>query len=256
LQCAQEEKFLEELWKKEGFKVEIWEYDFEKIKKLYPSKSFEELAREKRYQFFDALLHIYKINKILIAHHLDDKIETFFFNMLRGTKLTGLINMTMQSPWILRPLLWIEKKDIYKYLDNNHLKYFEDESNKNSQYTRNYLRNDVLPLLSQVHPEHKKNLKNLFVYFDELKSHLEWEIEKFLWDNTYFALSDFFKLSPLIQKEIIRKIYYDANSASTIWLSESNIKEVLRFMHWKNNKTHKEIRNMHLLKDGDKICII
>jgi tRNA(Ile)-lysidine synthase len=51
--------------------------------KLYPNKSFEELAREKRYQFFDALLNIYNTDKIITAHHLDDKIETFFFNMIR-----------------------------------------------------------------------------------------------------------------------------------------------------------------------------
>jgi tRNA(Ile)-lysidine synthase TilS/MesJ len=41
------------------------------------------LAREKRYQFFDAILNIYKINKVILAHHLDDKIETFFFNLVR-----------------------------------------------------------------------------------------------------------------------------------------------------------------------------
>ena len=70
---------------------------FEKIQKLYPSKSFEELAREKRYQFFDAIMHIYSSKHILTAHHLDDKIETFFFNLARGSKLTGLINMKAES---------------------------------------------------------------------------------------------------------------------------------------------------------------
>jgi tRNA(Ile)-lysidine synthase len=83
-----EEAFLENLCKKENIAFETASCDFEKIKKLYPSKSFEELAREKRYQFFDAILGIYKTNKILLAHHKDDKIETFFFNLLRGSKLT------------------------------------------------------------------------------------------------------------------------------------------------------------------------
>jgi tRNA(Ile)-lysidine synthase len=50
---------------------------------MYPQKGFEELAREKRYQFFDAILNIYKTDKVILAHHLDDKIETFFFNLAR-----------------------------------------------------------------------------------------------------------------------------------------------------------------------------
>jgi len=41
------------------------------------------LAREKRYQFFNAILQIYKTDKVILAHHLDDKIETFFFNLAR-----------------------------------------------------------------------------------------------------------------------------------------------------------------------------
>jgi tRNA(Ile)-lysidine synthase len=96
-QCKLEEEFLLDLGRKEGFKVEVAECDFEKIKKLYPSKSFEELAREKRYQFFDTVCHLYNSDKVLLAHHLDDRIETSVFNMLRGSKLTGLINMTESS---------------------------------------------------------------------------------------------------------------------------------------------------------------
>jgi tRNA(Ile)-lysidine synthase len=87
-ETQEEEDFLIVLSKKYDFKIEIASANFENLKKLYPSKSFEELAREKRYQFFDAVLNIYKSNKIILAHHLDDKIETFFFNLIRGSKLT------------------------------------------------------------------------------------------------------------------------------------------------------------------------
>jgi tRNA(Ile)-lysidine synthase len=78
-----EEKFLENFCKKENIAFETAFCDFEKIQKLYPSKSFEELAREKRYQFFQAIAQIYKAQKIITAHHLDDKIETFYFNLNR-----------------------------------------------------------------------------------------------------------------------------------------------------------------------------
>lgn len=267
--CDAEEKFLIDLWKEKWFSVEVAECDFKKIKKLYPSKSFEELAREKRYQFFDAVCNIYNTDKVLTAHHLDDKIETFVFNMLRGSKLTGLVNMSEKSWGILRPLLWIQKSEIFEYLEKNNLKYFEDETNKSSDYTRNFLRNEVLPKFSEVHPEHKKNLQNLLSYFEELKSHLDNEVQNFLqmqplslkkgedsrksWERNYFSIQGFHWLSPLLQKEIIRYIYHISNNNSTIWLTEANIAEVLKFISGKNNKTKKEIRNMNLFKDGDEL---
>jgi len=252
-QCKQEERFLEELWKKQWFQVEIADCNFEKIQKLYPGKWFEELAREKRYQFFDAVCNIHQSNKIITAHHLDDRIETYMFNMLRGSKLTGLINMTESSWWILRPLLNVQKDEIYDYLKENNLEYFEDESNTDNGYTRNYLRNKVLPLFNKVHPEHKKNLQNLLIHFEEIKSHLDSEVDEFLWEGTSFSITLFSSLSPLLQKEVIRSIYYKTNGNSTIGLSEGNIAEVLKFIGGKNNKTKKEIQNMKLFKDWEVI---
>ncbi len=264
----EEEQFLEQLWKKEWFKLEVATCDFEKIQKLYPSKSFEELAREKRYQFFDAVMHIYKTNKVLLAHHLDDKIETFFFNLIRGSKLTGLINMTESSTWILRPLLHLEKTEILEYLDTNNLRYFIDSSNAENIYSRNKLRNTIIPKFEKINSAYKKNIKNTLSYFEELKEFLQTEIEYFLkeqwilifnsWKykintleiNGYFYINDFNKKTKLLQKEIIRHIYYISNNKSTIWLSEWNIAEIIRFINGKNNKTQKKVQGLEMKKEN------
>jgi len=83
-EADQEEKWIENLWKKHWFTVEIAEARIREIRdKLYPSKSLEELAREKRYAFLNAILNIYSSDKVITWHHLDDKIETFFFNLTR-----------------------------------------------------------------------------------------------------------------------------------------------------------------------------
>lgn len=269
-----EEKFLEELATKENFSFEVAECDFEKIKKLYPSKSFEELAREKRYQFFSAILNIYNSNYILTAHHLDDKIETFLFNLARWSKLTWFINMQEKSSWILRPLLNITKKEIENYLNENSLKYFIDSTNFDTEISRNHLRIEVIPKLEKINKNFKQNINNTLLYFAELKDFIDEEVKEFLnpitqphpkqnppafgipldngdkknWKN--FLISEFNKKSPFLQKEIIRYIYYISNFNSTIWLSEANIAEVLRFINGKNNKTVKEIRNMKLEKDN------
>ncbi|MDD3646569.1 MAG: tRNA lysidine(34) synthetase TilS [Candidatus Gracilibacteria bacterium] len=255
-----EEKFLEDLGKKHGFKVEIAEADIKKIQKLYPSKSIEELAREKRYAFFDAILHIYNAKHILTAHHLDDKLETFLFNLSRGSKLTGLINMTESSGAILRPLLDIEKKDILTYLEKNKLPYTIDSTNEETEFTRNYIRHEILPKFERLNSNYKQNINNIINYFEDLKSFIDEEVKNFLQkfsseklkvkSDKYFGINEFNSLSPFLQKEVIRYIYYISNGNSTIGLSEANIAEVIKFINGKGNKTVKQIRNMKLKKDN------
>ena len=269
VETENEEEFLEEFCMKENIAFETASCDFEKIQKLYPSKSFEELAREKRYQFFEAICNIYKSGKVITAHHLDDKIETFFFNLNRWSKLTGLINMTELHGWILRPLLNIEKTEILEYLDENNLKYFIDSSNSENTYTRNYLRNEIIPKFERVNSKFKQNISKTMNYFEELKQHLDKEVEKFLTEqwilifnsekykiNTleiygYFYISHFNKKSSFFQKELIRHIFYTSNNKSTIWLSEANISEIIKFINWKNNKTIKEIKNLKMRKENE-----
>lgn len=265
-----EEEFIEKLWKKLWFKVEIWSADIKAIQKIIPSKSIEEIAREKRYAFLNAILNIYNAKYILTAHHLDDKIETFFFNLLRWSKITGLINMTEENGAILRPLLNITKTEILEYLEKNKIKYNIDITNLDTEITRNFLRIDVIPKLWKINTNFKENIWNFMSYLENVKEFIDNEVKEFLenkphpspllqergqkqeWQS-YFSLKSFKNLDLFLQKEIIRYIFYKRNLNSTIWLSESNINEILRFINWKNNKTIKEIKMLKMKKDWDKV---
>ena len=68
--------------------------------------------------------------------------------------------------------------------------------------------------------------------------------------NGYFYITDFNSLTSLIQKETIRHIFHNSNWGSTIWLSEANITEIIRFINWKNNKTKKEIKWLKMRKEN------
>ncbi|MFK7780504.1 MAG: tRNA lysidine(34) synthetase TilS [Candidatus Gracilibacteria bacterium] len=252
-EADEEEIWIEKLGKKYGFKVEIAEANIKEIRnKLYPSKGLEEVAREKRYAFLNAILNIYESDKVITGHHLDDKIETFFFNLVRGSKLTGLINMTEKSGAILRPLLNTEKKDILNYLKKNKLEYKIDETNFDTSITRNKLRHDIIPKFEQINSNYKNNLNNLITYLEEVKENIDKQIIEFLnkYPKNEFNITDYNSLSSLLQKEIIRHIFYISNGKSTIGLSEANINEVIRFINGKGNKTVKEIKNMKLFKDN------
>ena len=263
-----EEKFLENLAKQRWFEIEVADCDFKKLQKLYPGKSFEELARDKRYQFFDAVMNIHQAKYVITGHHLDDKIETFMFNMLRGSKLSGLTNMKESHGWVLRPLLSMEKTEILEYLDDHRLEYKIDQSNAESIYTRNKIRNDILPKSGEINRAYRKNMWNLMNYLEEVQEWIDEQVEKFIKTHPptgtslekgrinkerSFLITDFNDLTAFLQKEVIRYVYYISNGKSTIWLSSSNIDEVIRFINGKNNKTVKEIKNLKMSKDNKKI---
>lgn len=261
-ESLEEEKFLENLWKKLGFQVEIASAPMKEIhEKFYKSISLEELCRQKRYEFFNAILNIYGNDKIILAHHLDDKIETFLFNLARGSKISGLINMQEKSGAILRPLLNIEKNEILEYLEKNNLEYKIDKTNEENDFTRNKIRNLILPNFSEINNSYKKNFSNFMEYLDEMKDFLDFEIKIFLKkfenlensEEKYFLIDDFNNLSKFLQKEVIRYIFFIRNWNSTIGLSKANIDEIIKFINGKNNKTIKEIKNLKMKKDNKKI---
>jgi tRNA(Ile)-lysidine synthase len=175
-----EKKFITQLAKKHSFEIEIAECDIKAVQKDMHSVSIEELARTKRYEFLEKIREKYHTSYVITAHHLDDKIETFFFNLIRGSKLTGLINMKDQSGHILRPLLKIEKKEILTYLQEKKIKFMIDTTNSDMKISRNYIRLQILPQFEKVNPSYKKNISNIIQYLEAAKEHIDSEIQEFL----------------------------------------------------------------------------
>ena len=87
-------------------------------------------------------------------------------------------------------------------------------------------------------------------YLEELKSFIDDAVKDFLGEEKFFDIPTFQALSPFLQKEVIRYIYYISNKNSTIGLSEWNIDEVIRFISGKNNKTVKEIHGLKMRKEN------
>ena len=83
--------------------------------------------------------------KIAVAHHQEDQAETILHNLFRGSGLKGLGGMSAKRGQIIRPLLCLEKKEILEYLEKRHIAYCEDSTNRENEYTRNRLRNELIP---------------------------------------------------------------------------------------------------------------
>lgn len=116
--------------------------------------SLEEAARKLRYECFYDAVKIGFCNKIACAHHKNDNVETVIFNLLRGTTVSGLRGMEEVSVdgVIVRPMLGVSKDDIDEYINRNGIDYVSDETNDDVKYTRNFIRHEVLPLLSSRFP--------------------------------------------------------------------------------------------------------
>lgn len=116
-------------------------------------ESMEMAARRLRYAWFGRLSEEHGYNVIVIAHHVNDSIETFFINMLRGTGLRGLTGITNQADRIVRPLLFATRKDIHDYAVAHHIPFREDSSNHSTKYLRNKVRLGVVPMFKEITPQ-------------------------------------------------------------------------------------------------------
>ena len=125
-------------------------------------KSIEETARELRYQWFETLRIENDLSYIVTAHHADDNIETVLMNFFRGTGIKGLRGILPKQGKIIRPLLFARRNELEAFATSNSLAFVTDHTNAENDYTRNYFRNTVLPLVSETFPEAKENvLRNI-----------------------------------------------------------------------------------------------
>lgn len=110
----------------------------------------EEAGRNVRYEFFDEIFNKINADKIAIAHNANDNAETVLMNVLRGSGISGLRGIEpVRDNKFIRPLIEIERTDIEKYCEEKTLNPKFDESNKDNTYTRNKIRNVLIPFLKE-----------------------------------------------------------------------------------------------------------
>jgi tRNA(Ile)-lysidine synthase len=113
-------------------------------------ESLEERARIKRYE--SIATHMTEQTVLLTAHHQDDQAETFLLQLMRGAGLKGLSAMPRMkrfvSGWHARPLLTTSRENLRLFAIEQQLSWVEDESNVNDRWSRNYLRQQIMPLLN------------------------------------------------------------------------------------------------------------
>ena len=170
-ESERDEHFVRSLAKKYGVEIFVKKFDTEK----YSSEkkcSVQVAARELRYKWFTDLHRQDNDIYILLAHHANDDIETLMINFFRGTGLEGLTGMpsVITYNFCLRPLLNNKRYEIEAFAKEHNLAWVEDSSNQSSKYTRNFFRNELMPMLKRVYPNVEENLLDNISRFKKINA--------------------------------------------------------------------------------------
>lgn len=132
------------------------------------SLSIEMAARELRYEWFERIAEENGYDYVAVAHNLNDNVETFFLNLMRGTGVKGLSGMKELSGRILRPMLGFTREQIEDFASSKGVPYRTDSTNLSTEYKRNRIRHCIFPVLKELNPSFLKTMIRNMRYISEV----------------------------------------------------------------------------------------
>ena len=138
--------------------------------------SIEMAARELRYDYFVKKMREFGYSKVCIAHHQDDQVETFFINLLRGSGMQGLCGIPVNNGFVVRPLLCCSRTDILSYVEKCGESYITDSSNLSTDYVRNQIRLELLPVLEKINSSSRMQILTTMENLREEQKIYKWSV--------------------------------------------------------------------------------
>ncbi len=243
------EAIIEEVFTKKFAKKIEADFIIEKAPKNTPKT--EEKARELRYEFFYTAAKKLNTNIVFLAHNKNDNIETLIYRLIKGTSIKGLCSIPKIRDIFYRPLLEIEKKEIFAFLKENNQDYLIDSSNEDTKYKRNYIRKEILPLFSVINKNYLNSINNLIKTSLNSRKIIERVIEntkKEIFSNDEIILDKFLSLDKELRYEILndylsdklkQRDYRSIKKLDNFILINKNCKTSInknQFLRIKNNK--------------------
>lgn len=170
--------------------------------------NLQEVTRKIRFEWFETFLQT-ENDFLVLAHHQDDQIETFFQHIARKSGMLGLACMLEKHQHTIRPLLSFEKSEILDFLRANQFQWREDQSNAESKYSRNKLRNLILPAVFEAIPSLKENCLYLISIFQQNQQLIENEsspIASVIREMGTWKFTNFDKQSDEVKVEVLRQL--------------------------------------------------
>lgn len=177
--ALEDQRFVEQLCQKERIPLEIVSCQLELIARNR-KQSMEEAGRDIRREAFTQAAQKYGASKIALAHHKNDNAETLLMNLVRGAGLNGLAGIKPVSGNYVRPLLCLERREIEGFLEENRISYQTDQTNLTDAYTRNKIRNRVIPYLeTELNPRAAAHMSEAAEQLQKVQEFLSKQVERF-----------------------------------------------------------------------------
>ena len=185
--------------------IELLQFFVDVPNSLHAGESIETGARRIRYEIFDKLIFDGKVQKIALAHHADDNAETILMRVFRGTGIHGLSGIQERENY-LRPLLKYSRNDIVEYVTKNNIPFVTDETNLTSDYTRNYIRNEIMPLVKTKYPSVIESITRLADNAKEVDEYLSSLVLPVENTEDGYIIKNLFGVPNIVQKYTIMDI--------------------------------------------------
>jgi len=239
-QADMEEKYLLDMGKSTGEVVETLKVDVQKIADERKISS-QDAGHQVRKEFFSKLAKKYAAQFIVLGHHQDDRVESFFLHLLHGAGSQGLTALPKYGSYgdglkVFRPLMDYTKDEILEYCNKNQIHYFKDPSNEKTVYKRNKIRLELIPHLEkEYNPKIKEVLLRSIDILEDENAYLDEVVaEKFQTlveknsadedenEELKFILNkkEFQKLHKGIKRRLIVKIFDEINKGTEAGLNK------------------------------------
>src|SRR5207302_8227445 len=186
-----------------------WGYALHAARAADGTPHTESAARTARYAFLRRIAAETNSTAIAMGHTQDDQVETLLLHLLRGSGSRGLGAMRRRDRDLARPLLDISRREIEAYLARLHLTPRRDPSNDDPRFTRNRLRQQVLPAIDAFDPAARELLARTADILSEEDRFLESQTAA-LPDGLFGDRGAFASLPPALQRRVIRRLVPDA----------------------------------------------
>ncbi len=174
-------------------------------------RGIEETARDARYDFLFRAAEEFGADRIATAHTLSDNAETLIFNVVRGSGLKGLCGIPETRGKLIRPLLRLTRVETEGYDRECGLPFVTDSTNSDTEYTRNYIRHEIIPRLTELNPAFLASVERLAAAVKEDNAFIEREADRLLAvaGEKKCDLQTLREADPAVVKRALSRIYVD-----------------------------------------------
>jgi tRNA(Ile)-lysidine synthase len=215
--------------------------------------SIQMAARDLRYAWFEQIKQQNNYTVIALAHHQNDAIETILLNLVRGTGIAGLHGILPKNGSLVRPMLFLNRKEIERIIKANGFQYVEDSSNASVKYARNKIRHEVIPKLQELNPNLENTFENNLKHFRDLETLLELrlaelkdELFSYRDDDVYLQLNAVKALNP--QRLLLFKLLQEYG------FNETAIDDLISALNKHSGRVF-EAESFKLILDRDQLII-